>query len=196
MSLEQVISAVESAMAEPMITDKQQQPPARPVWRHRHRNWQRFDKITIHTVPRFKTSSLSGNEWRFNARIDIKKKGRILLTSYAHDTQSAAEKLPEILSQHELTKAVMETSMEDLCDQEGCSEPWTRSYKLKKLRCADCGHTKDDLGTTSVAKFCDRHATRGDCGIEDSDDNYEKDELPDVPVREEDRARSGFIVIQ
>ena len=46
----------------------------------------------------------------------------------------------------------------------------TVTYKMKKKFCRE-GHETIPHQTT-VRKFCDTHKKRGDCGLDDADDNY------------------------
>jgi len=39
---------------------------------------QAFDEVRIVTVPRYKTSGMSGDEWRISATIQFMRKGRIV----------------------------------------------------------------------------------------------------------------------
>ena len=58
------------------------------------------------------------------------------------------------------------------CDQEGCAEPATVFYQKRKDWCGRCGESKEITYTKVFRQFCDRHKTRGDCGLDDNDDNY------------------------
>jgi hypothetical protein len=88
-----------------------------------------------------------------------------------------------------------EKSPLDRCDQEGCSEPATIWYRMKNLFCA-CGVSKEAKHSISDSKlwvqFCERHSTRGDCGLEDADDNYELIKGSPISPREEDCTKSIF----
>lgn len=195
---DQVISAVKSAIEE---VQRAMQPdaPAREH-RHRHRDRQLFDEVSIRTVPRFKTSILSGNEWRMNAGIEFKRKGQILYTEHAGNAAHAASRLTEITRTSEFQEAVQKLDVSALCDQEGCSEPWTRKYKLKKTYCHGCAkpsefYEQERTRSVDVACFCDRHSDRGDASYEDSNDNYEMDDAMPVPPRPEDKSQAALIIV-
>lgn len=131
---------------------------------------QAFDEVRIFTVPRYKTSSASGDEWRISATVELRRKGKVITMNWATNMENAVKSL----------QSTWDTAVEDfkgcwagegdLCDQEGCSEIGTVTYELKKKYCR-CG-AESDAGST-IRKFCDRHSTRGDCGLEDADDNYD-----------------------
>ena len=44
---------------------------------HHDDEW--YDEIRVTTVPRFKTSGLSGDEWRRSAKVTFLRKGIVLL---------------------------------------------------------------------------------------------------------------------
>jgi len=62
----------------------------------------------------------------------------------------------------------------ELCAQPGCRSPIEVVYRLKKRFCQSCGNEKyADLNLSDHRGFCRKHSTRGDCGFEDADRNYE-----------------------
>lgn len=61
------------------------------------------------------------------------------------------------------------------CCQVGCSAAPTRLYRMKKVLVAPDGAAGLRDFTPWEGRyrwFCERHALRGDCGLEDRDDNY------------------------
>ena len=59
----------------------------------------------------------------------------------------------------------------DFCDQEGCSNRWSKVFKIKKSYCERC--SKDDGVHGGIRKFCNEHSQRGKgAGFEDCDANY------------------------
>jgi hypothetical protein len=56
------------------------------------------------------------------------------------------------------------------CDQEGCSELATITYKKLHDYCRSGHKTTPDW--IKLRRFCDRHKRRGDCGMDDCDANY------------------------
>ncbi len=146
-------------------------------WHAQKPDAQAFDRIEIITVPRYKESGLSGDEWRISGAIIFYRKGREVHRITTRNVQSACHHL----SYHH--DAAVENGRGFFagepfaCDQEGCTEPPTVWYRLKKQYCRE-GHASDPHRET-YRQFCDRHATRGDCGLEDSDSNYERIERPE-----------------
>lgn len=136
--------------------------------RHRDDEW--FDEIRIITLPRYKTSELSGDEWRISGQIQFYRKGKLLYQKGYLNLETAIMFLGS-----EWTKAreqSVDDPMNELCFQPGCSEPFIAEYRLKA--------EYDKSGNKSVSKFtewrrrfCSRHLRRGDCGLEDADANYE-----------------------
>lgn len=63
--------------------------------------------------------------------------------------------------------------IDEKCDQHGCDQDWTVKYRIKKTY-SSCGEELTKETFEHWRKFCKRHSTRGDCGREDSDRNYEE----------------------
>jgi hypothetical protein len=136
---------------------------------------QLFDEISITTVPRFKTSGLSGDQWRISAKIEMKRKGKTLVEEHYRDVETALK-----FVQYLWCKAADEAlgyycgGEDGKCDQEGCSEEATVKYRVKKEYCNrpyTCQPKEHDKEVV-LRQFCGRHAQRGDCAFDDADDNY------------------------
>ena len=150
------------------------------------------DDIHLRTVPRFKTSELSGDEWRVHVRVEFRRKG--VLVGY-EDYRHIAEALAHLARYAGWGKGIAPASLrmgdkepdhvadaermrhtdEDFCAQPGCAEPWTVEYRMSSTGCECCGETTD-IATTEWKdyrrRFCDRHAMRGDADLDDADRNY------------------------
>ena len=60
------------------------------------------------------------------------------------------------------------------CDQEGCSNLATVTYRLKREYSRDNPYEWNRvISGDRLRAFCDKHKTRGDSGFDDSDQNYE-----------------------
>lgn len=153
--------------------------PERPKpWRDQRPDAQAFDEVRITTVPRFKTSGLSGDEWRISAKIQFIRKGHVLHEDRAHTVETAIHALYwRSVEAGEAGKFAPFPGEDDLCDQEGCSERATVTLRKIKDGCGRCGHTKPREsmlgGGITIRRFCDKHKRRGDSSLDDSDDNYE-----------------------
>lgn len=174
---------------------------------------QAFDEIRITTVPRYKTSGLSGDEWRISARVQFMRKGEVLHEEHRFkDVETAVNFLPYFMvkSAEESPKTyyagVYREDGVAFCDQEGCSEPATVVYRQKQDHCYKCGHGRDPVrgrlgkkspGGGRVRMFCARHSRRGDCGIDDADANYElvAGSIEEVPVADQAPAASITIPV-
>lgn len=139
---------------------------------------QPFDKIVITTIPRYKTSGLSGDEWRISSETTFYRKGKIVHTTYNSNVEYACRLLDyDYISAVGSGKGCF-AGEDNVCDQEGCENEATVTYKLKHRYCHE-GHKTDAIVESLVdrcvlvRKFCDQHKQRGDCGLEDSDTNYE-----------------------
>lgn len=138
--------------------------------RARKPDQQAFDEVVIRTVPRYKESSLFGSEWHISAITELRYNGSVLFQATYHNVEGAIRDLQSFA-----TGVTTKAHESDLCDQEGCSEPSDVVYKLKKTFC-DMGNPHDPYElckTPMVRKFCKGHSRRGDCGLQDADDNYE-----------------------
>ena len=156
---------------------------------------QAFDEIRIITVPRYKTSGLSGNEWRISGRIQLMRKGKIIHEDSMRDVQNCAYALGLVLMRAKDEGKEFYGGGEDgTCDQEGCAEKATVFYRLKQSFCNEAyKHEPINLSEeTVVRQFCERHSTRGDCGFEDADSNYELLKGNPTPTELKDESPSAF----
>jgi hypothetical protein len=115
---------------------------------------------------------MSGDEWRISAQIEFYRKGKVVHTEGAGNIDYACQ----MLNAHHIRAiekgAANYAGEGDFCDQEGCEALAEVTYRLKNEYCRD-GHATDPHRPT-IRRFCNRHKTRGDCGLEDADDNYIK----------------------
>lgn len=155
---------------------------------------QGFDEVRIFTHPRYKTSSLSGDEWRISAVIQLWRKGSLKHEESFHDIETAAKFLPFVLARAGDDGKAYFGGEGDLCDQEGCADKATVVYQLKKHYCSgpgNCGMEGKKYGE-KIRMFCGNHSRRGDCGLEDADENYQLLEGFPIEPREEDKKESVF----
>jgi hypothetical protein len=157
------------------------------------------DEIRVTTVPRFKTSGLSGDEWRFSVEAVALRKGReVGRRSWNRLDWALQRLLPWV--QDDLLCPIDDPRMtDDLCMQPGCAEPWTVEYRLAKRGCGQCGSRKEqpnDEWSDYRRRFCERHARRGDSNLDDMDDNYAPVPGGQPPaeqvVRAEDESPAAF----
>jgi len=133
---------------------------------------QGFDEVRILTVPRWKESELSGDEWRYHAEIQFFRKGILVHSAGTRNIENACAQIGWHHADGLDSGKGYFAGEGDFCDQEGCSEKATVALKLKR------GFTRDGLERRlseggEYRCFCDRHKHRGDCSMEDSDGNYE-----------------------
>lgn len=156
--------------------------------RERHAYWREhqqddgIDEIRIVVRERYKTSGLSGDEWRFHRVVQFMCKGDVLYErAFNGRMAQVASWVPRLIVEAMESgdlgpklNAIRRHS--DRCMQPGCPEPAVSVYELK----AEFGpqgqtlHPDEQPATRNSLRrrFCRRHLTRGDCGREDSDDNY------------------------
>ncbi len=153
---------------------------------------QHFDEVHVVTLPRYKTSAASGDEWRIGTRVQFKLKGDLVYEAFTHyDTAGCLVNLPEELLPIVRDKSSLITR-DDRCDQESCCAPSTVTYQLTKTYPEESGRDGVTPTTPLIRKFCARHSTRGDCGREDADDNYSVLHGSRVPPPKGDVSKSVF----
>jgi hypothetical protein len=137
---------------------------------------QSFDEIRLRIVPRYKTSDLSGDEWRISVVTEYYRKGTIIHTTQSgSDMQVAAGLLFGRLVEAQDNGIGYFAGDGVHCDQEGCNNKATVVYKIIQRWCVgggNCGQKKESYGDQHRC-FCDTHKQRGDCDLEDNDKNYE-----------------------
>lgn len=151
-------------------------------------DYQPYDEVRITTEPRFKTSDLSGNEWRISAVVLFIKKGIVVGRHDFHDVETAIRYLPVTTDRwSEMDEGAIEGAREvvkqaRLCDQEGCAKKATRAYVIKKYKCKKCASDLEmyDWRKGTVVLFCEEHKHRGDSDLVDNDSNYEEVPLEQV----------------
>lgn len=137
---------------------------------------QAFDEIRINTIPRYKQSGLSGDEWRISASIKLFRKGKMVHEESFRNVETCAKFLPFVIAKAQDEGKAYFAGEYERCDQEGCKELATVYLKIKKEFCCGwggCGTEKKQYGD-KYRKFCKQHKRRGDCGLEDADSNYEE----------------------
>lgn len=167
----------------------------------RHHDDEIIDRITIEVVPRYKTSGLSGDEWRVSAVIKLWRKGEVMVESHHGKIADAVSYLPWLLrtwtegGEDEVERRWIERIRKDekTCHQPGCSEPATVVYSIKQ-RFSREGYEENPENRYGDARraFCARHSTRGDCGLEDADRNYAVVTGETTPPRPEDEKPAVF----
>lgn len=158
-----------------------------------------IDEIHIRTIPRFKTSGLSGDEWRHSIQVIALRKGRLIGEHSWNKLDWALERLLPWINDELLSPIDKPDISEDRCDQPGCSEPWTVLYRMTKRACGKCGNQEMYAGSEEhpyLRAFCERHAHRGDSDLDDMDSIYEPimtGKKPDqYEVNEDDISPSVF----
>jgi hypothetical protein len=204
-----------------------------PIYK-RHPDDEWFDEIRVETAEgpllriitqyRYKTSNMSGDEWRTSASIQVRRgnvwsdfdnryvnletasKGLYpgFYTSHPelHEVETttidfyrkgiklyessydgrplafihAAGHLPWALVIARQDSGQMPNS-NDYCFQPGCAEEAISTYRLK-VEYSKNGVFSREPRRELRRRFCLRHLRRGDCGLEDADENYEVIEGP------------------
>lgn len=141
------------------------------------------DEIRIRRVDRYKSSSLSGSEYRVSYRVELLWKDMVIATTAVGDYQYALVKAqeglalwPSELEMHDHWEVVkLENLPDDLCCHYGCTNKATHKMVCLKNYSSDGRFSEDaDLSGPYLygRQFCEDHKHRGDCGLDDSDSNY------------------------
>jgi hypothetical protein len=139
-----------------------------------------IDEIKIDVVPRYKTSGLSGDEWRISGRIRLKRKGVVLKERFLSKLDYAVDFLKATI--HEMSDEGWDSSydFDKHCFQPSCSELGVVEYRLIDEYRTDGSKIEKESWRQDVRRrFCEKHALRGDCGLEDADRNYVLISAPD-----------------
>lgn len=139
-------------------------------WNDLRPDAQAFDEVRIVTVPRYKQSGLSGDEWRISASIQLYRKGKLIVERGCGTVEAATAILPGFWLECIDNGKGFFGGDGVHCDQEGCAALATVRYRKKADYCRQ-GH-KTEPHRPTYRHFCDRHETRGDCGLDDADVNY------------------------
>lgn len=156
------------------------------------------DEIRITTEPRFKTSDLSGDEWRTSTKVVALRKGRPVGERTWGRLTDALARVKAWVEDDLLCPIDNPDLTNDLCFQPGCPEPWTVEYRMTKRGCSSCGSVKDEDAEfyDYRRRFCQRHARRGDSNLGDMDDFYGPVDGGQPPaeqvVRPEDESPAAF----
>lgn len=162
------VAAADTATASPAML-KGPFPPEKD-WYAIRPNAQAFDEIRIKTVPRYKESYLSGDEWRIHAEITFYRNGVEVHSVGYRNIETACGRLYAAHGDAIDDGKAFFGGNGDHCDQEGCAERAT--VKLRKI--ADYGRDghKSEPHRPTFRCFCPRHTQRGDCGLDDANSNY------------------------
>lgn len=156
-----------------------------------HPRAQYFDRASIRVVERYKTSAASGDEWRFSVVVELFRKGTLVAEKpVGGDMLAAAIEMARGLSMgpqqieddpHWITHvAGPHFVYDEHCCQWGCPDGGTDTYVLKKRWSERCKMSEPNTGRVHARKFCHTHRIRGDCGLDDADENYIRvDERPE-----------------
>ena len=115
---------------------------------------------------------MSGDEWRISATIQPFRKGVVRHETHMRNVETACQFLGWLHCQATEKGDAYFAGEGDFCDQEGCTERGTVLLRKKRNYCRE-GHSSEVLPGSSLRLFCQRHSTRGDCGFDDGDANYE-----------------------
>jgi hypothetical protein len=155
------------------------------TFNRRHHDDKIIDGFDLKPELRYKTSGLSGDEWRVSYVLTIRRKGTILFQRGYHTPQDAVHHLPWLMrvmfegDTEGFDRKAWEKRIDDdekACAQPGCGGPATVRYQFKDTYTPNGeGPLPREEGMWAyVTQFCAAHSTRGNCGREDAEHNYIK----------------------
>lgn len=167
------------------------------MYHKRLRDFESFDSIELAVVPRYKTSGLSGDEWRQHVAVRFYFKGELVHEAGFNSMRGAILMLGHtwVTAQEPIPERVIELERHT-CDQPSCPNTAEGRFLLKRETAED-GQYLNETHLARYRKFCKRHLKRGDCSREDADDNYTPLDAagPDQSINlEESPAAFGGIV--
>lgn len=131
-----------------------------------------YDQIKMTVVPRFKTSGLSGDEWRHGVKIELMFKGVVVKEQFFSRMEYAVGFLYSVIHDDKPATDEWLRAEEKSCDQTGCSKEAEKWFAIRR-RTDQSGHfLEKETDFVYYRKFCKEHAHRGDASREDSDSNY------------------------
>lgn len=137
-----------------------------------HPDAERFDAVTVETLPRWKESELSGDEWRFSYRARFYSHGIEVAAIRGGSVEDCLLQAAAQFSRVKPHEDAPKKLLEEVCCQPGCEEAWT-VLMHPHTRCSSDGSIlRDPYPDHYVRGFCARHRHRGDCAIDDADPNY------------------------
>jgi hypothetical protein len=132
-----------------------------------------IDHIELTVVDRFKTSELSGDEWRYSVAIHFYRKGILVYEKTYGKMEWAVAALPyELMILPENSRLPLWGLDDKVCNQYGCKEKAVVVYRVKEKYTEQGQGPLPDEPETYRA-YCQRHAERGDADREDNMNNYE-----------------------
>ncbi len=137
------------------------------------------DEIIIKQVPRYKTSDMSGDEWRTSASVILKRKGLTVFNRSFATMSAATAFLPGMFI--EVTEMIPDEfyfkwnkgPRQTECMQPGCNHLATHEFRINAHYTNDATKIEIDENEEHRWRFCAVHARRGDAAYEDSDANIE-----------------------
>lgn len=137
-------------------------------------DWEWADRIELVIVPRYKTSGLSGDEWRTGVAVRFFFKGEKVHEDFFTSMDAALLRLQTVHSDAAcpIPNRVLEIERSK-CDQPSCCNDAVGRFLLKRetSRNGDYLDPKEQY-FAKYRQFCKQHLRRGDCSREDADSNY------------------------
>lgn len=134
---------------------------------------ERFDRVNIQTVERWKESELSGDEWRFSYTAEFFSHGVFVGTVSGRSIEDVLSTAAADYSRVEdETPGGYYGDLENFCCQPGCNNIWDHLLHPIKRYSKNGEELARPYSENEVRGFCNYHVHRGDAGLDDGDYNY------------------------
>jgi hypothetical protein len=163
---------------------------------HRLEDDEWVDNVQIKIYPRFKTSDLSGSQWRYIVGVHAFRKGVLIgfqsHSSFSDATESIAAfvkscygstfcAFPDVHGMSRRDPSMVadrdagKKRIQKLCMHLGCDQPATNLHRMVTDGCRNCGSTKEVSRHFHpyLRRFCDAHNNRGCQGLSDCNSGLE-----------------------
>jgi len=140
-----------------------------------HRDDEGIDRIELSLEPRYKSSELSGDEWRTSCVVSFYRKGEPLQQFSFSNMETAILALGQLWNNRTDWSPIPLWQLDETqCHQPSCARNATHLFEVRKLYSAQGEGPLPADSVTYLVAYCDKHVTRGDGGREDSDSNLSK----------------------
>jgi len=134
------------------VTDKKR------LWHKRLNDFESFDRIELQVVPRYKTSGMSGDEWRQHVSVKFYFKGEVVHETGWNSMQNAMMMLPGewARAQEPIPSRIIEMEHEGFCDQPSCPNQAEGRFRIKR-ETSERGawlHEEESRYHDSYRQFC------------------------------------------
>ncbi len=143
-------------------------------YHERPHDFELWDEVRLKAVYRYKSSNLSGSEWRYGVVMEFYFKGQLMKECSWRDMETAMKYLPVTYSNDEPISDEWLKIEKETCDQVACPEKAVNWFALRRKTDRSGHFLEKETDFVYYRKFCEKHSHRGDSDREDCDENMVK----------------------